>query len=56
MIANRKHIKILIAYSNWLSSGMLESPTVSHKETLRIAEIMQSIRKAVDVVYPQDII
>ncbi|OXA52541.1 trans-1,2-dihydrobenzene-1,2-diol dehydrogenase [Folsomia candida] len=39
-----------------INAGMLESPTVSHKETLRIAEIMQSIRKAVDVVYPQDII
>ncbi|CAG7826362.1 unnamed protein product [Allacma fusca] len=37
-----------------LLNGLTESPIVSHDETLRIAEIMESIRKQVGVVYPQD--
>jgi len=34
--------------------GAIESPVVSHDKTLIIAEIMESVRKQVGVVYPQD--
>jgi dihydrodiol dehydrogenase / D-xylose 1-dehydrogenase (NADP) len=37
-----------------LLNGLTESSVVSHDETLRIAEIMEAIRKQVGVVYPQD--
>jgi dihydrodiol dehydrogenase / D-xylose 1-dehydrogenase (NADP) len=37
-----------------LLNGLTESPILSHDETLRIAEIMEAIRKQVGVVYPQD--
>jgi len=35
-------------------NGLKESPVVSHKETQLIAEIMESVRKQLGVVYPQD--
>ena len=34
--------------------GLLESPLITLDETLVIAEIMETIRKQVGVVYPQD--
>jgi len=34
--------------------GAIECPVVSHKKTMIIAEVMESIRKQVGVVYPQD--
>lgn len=34
--------------------GSTESKVVSHAESLLIAEILESIRKQVGVVYPQD--
>jgi len=34
--------------------GAIESPVVSHSKTMIIAEIMESMRKQVGVVYPQD--
>ncbi len=37
-----------------LSQGLLESPLMSLDESLTMAEIMESIRKQVGVVYPQD--
>jgi len=37
-----------------IQSGLTESPVVSHNETLIIAEIMESVRKQIGVVYPQD--
>jgi dihydrodiol dehydrogenase / D-xylose 1-dehydrogenase (NADP) len=39
---------------NCILKGALESEVVSHNKTLIIAEIMESIRKQVGVVYPQD--
>ncbi|CAG7836531.1 unnamed protein product [Allacma fusca] len=38
-----------------LTSGLLESPLINLDETLVIAEMMESIRKQVGVVYPQDL-
>lgn len=35
-------------------AGLLESPLITLDETLVIAEIMETIRKQVGVVYPQD--
>jgi len=37
-----------------IKAGLLESPVVSHQETLLLAEIMESVRKQIGVVYPQD--
>jgi dihydrodiol dehydrogenase / D-xylose 1-dehydrogenase (NADP) len=37
-----------------IQAGQLESPTVSHKESILIAEMLESIRKQLGVVYPQD--
>jgi len=37
-----------------IKSGLTESPVVSHKETLQIAEILESVRKQIGVVYLQD--
>jgi len=37
-----------------INAGLKESPIVSHKDTLLIAEIMESMRKQVGVVYLQD--
>jgi dihydrodiol dehydrogenase / D-xylose 1-dehydrogenase (NADP) len=37
-----------------IKSGLIESPIVSHKESLQIAEIMESVRKQIGVVYLQD--
>jgi len=37
-----------------IQNGLTESPVVSHKESLLIAEILESIRKQIGVVYPQD--
>jgi len=37
-----------------IQNGLLESPVVSHEETLRIATIIETIRKQIGVVYPQD--
>jgi len=39
---------------NCISNGKTESSIVSHHHTLLIAEIMESIRTQVGVVYPQD--
>lgn len=38
----------------FLSAGLLESPGMSHAETLTIANIMESVRKQAGTVYPQD--
>jgi len=37
-----------------LLEGLTESPSMSHAETLTLAHLMESIRKQVGVVYPQD--
>jgi len=37
-----------------IKAGLIESPMVSHNETLLFAEIMESVRKQIGVVYPQD--
>jgi len=37
-----------------LKEGLLESPLIPHEQTIVIAEIMESLRKQVGVVYPQD--
>jgi len=37
-----------------IQNGLTESPIVSHQESLIIAEIMESVRKQIGVVYPQD--
>lgn len=37
-----------------LKEGLLESPGVSHAESLTIATIMEAVRTQVGVVYPQD--
>jgi dihydrodiol dehydrogenase / D-xylose 1-dehydrogenase (NADP) len=37
-----------------IQAGLKESPKVSLEESLVIAEIMESIRTQVGVVYPQD--
>jgi len=37
-----------------IKAGLIESPAVSHQETLLFAEIMESVRKQIGVVYPQD--
>lgn len=37
-----------------LSQGLLESPLMSLDESITMAEIMESIRKQVGAVYPQD--
>jgi len=43
-----------IEVRNCILKGELESKVVSHADTLLIAEILESIRKQVGVVYPQD--
>ena len=35
-------------------AGLLESPGMSHAESLTIANIMEAIRTQVGTVYPQD--
>jgi len=37
-----------------INKGLLESPLMPLDETLLIAEIVESIRKQIGVVYPQD--
>lgn len=35
-------------------AGSIESPVVSHEKSLIIAEVLESIRKQIGVVYEQD--